>query len=866
MQASHGRPANLREAVRSALAPLRTCVPLAVMACCASTMVLAAQPGAAPDATAAPAAPDAAAPADTGGLQEVVVTATRREQSLSKVPISITAMSADDMETRGIKDIADLARFTPGISVDADGTNKISIRGISSSGGSGTTGIYIDDTPIQMRSLAFSPDEALPEAFDISRVEVLRGPQGTLFGAGSEGGTVRYITTQPSLTKTSTDGRAELSWTQGGDPSYEAGVAAGGPLIDGVLGARVTAWFRQDGGWIDDVNPTAANPAAAFTERNANYTQSYLLRLAGLWALNDKWTVTPSIYFQRHDAHNSSAFWPIYSNPSRNSFINGDPSPRSEPDTFYLSALKIEGSFDAFQIISNTSFYHRTEQSGYDGTLYNLGFYQAQPQLNNPSAAPVWPQSEFIVPFPLVDGTGLHLPAAIANYRSPNSVDNGQENLVQEVRLVSSDPNAKLVWTTGLFFSEDRQTYLEQIHDPMLEQFWQAVAGVDYTSVFVDQFGNPLPYDPAYPNDSYFLSTHAKDTQYAWYGEATYALTDSLKATVGLRESHIQFSFTSLTGGPQLFNTNISESESKSENSFTPKVNIAYQLDPRNMLYATYAKGFRPGGGNNPLPPTACAADLANFGIANAPPTYNSDSVDSYEVGAKNNIDNRLRISSSLYYIVWHNIQQTVVPPICQITFITNLGEAVAKGGDIQIEWSATDNLSVELTSGYTDARYTKDSSFSAAGSNANGNLSPPISLSGDGIVGSISADSNPSTPPFTAALGLEYHFNIGHYSSFARVDYEYEAHAKWLPPTQDPLSAQYDPNNFTLPATSFVSLRAGFDVGDFSIQPFIDNLTDTHALTNYNWSVDPGTGDSRLLRAFTFRPRTFGVTLTYKH
>src|ERR1700733_14362596 len=165
-----------------------------LIACCAPAAALAA------DAAATAAADTAADSTDTGALQEVGVTATRREQSLSKVPISITTLSADDMEARGIKDIGDLARFTPGVTVDTAGTDKIAIRGISSSGGSGTTGIYIDDTPIQMRSLAFSPDEEVPKAFDISRVEVLRGPQGTLFGAGSEGGTVRYITTQPSLT------------------------------------------------------------------------------------------------------------------------------------------------------------------------------------------------------------------------------------------------------------------------------------------------------------------------------------------------------------------------------------------------------------------------------------------------------------------------------------------------------------------------------------------------------------------------------------------------------------------------------------------------------------------------------------------
>src|SRR5579871_2717260 len=149
----------------------------------------------------APAAvPEASATA--GGLQEVVVTATRREESLSKVPISVTALTQDTLDQKGIKDFQDIVRFTPGVSIDNSGTNAISIRGISSSGGAGTTGIYLDDTPIQMRALGFNPDDTLPKTFDLDRVEVLRGPQGTLFGSGSEGGTVRYIMTQPSVVDT----------------------------------------------------------------------------------------------------------------------------------------------------------------------------------------------------------------------------------------------------------------------------------------------------------------------------------------------------------------------------------------------------------------------------------------------------------------------------------------------------------------------------------------------------------------------------------------------------------------------------------------------------------------------------------------
>src|SRR5271155_684541 len=183
-------------------------------------------------------APESAPETSSGGLQEILVTATRHEESLSKVAISVTALTQDVIDQRGIKDFQDIARFTPGVNIDTTGTNAISIRGISSSAGAGTTGIYIDDTPIQMRSLGFNPDDTLPKTFDLERVEVLRGPQGTLFGAGSEGGAVRYILAQPSTTATDTYVRSELSYTEYGQPSYEAGVAHGEPIVDGVFGVR----------------------------------------------------------------------------------------------------------------------------------------------------------------------------------------------------------------------------------------------------------------------------------------------------------------------------------------------------------------------------------------------------------------------------------------------------------------------------------------------------------------------------------------------------------------------------------------------------------------------------------------------------
>jgi iron complex outermembrane recepter protein len=805
--------------------------------------------------------------AAVGGLQEVVVTATRREENLSRVPISVSALTQEALDARGIKDFSEVARFTPGVNFDNSGTNNISIRGISGTGGAGTTGIYIDDTPIQMRALAFNPDEALPKSFDVDRIEVLRGPQGTLFGSGSEGGTVRYITTQPSLTRTSIYSRAELAATQGGDPSYEAGVAVGGPLIDNTLGARLTVWYRRDGGWIDHVDPYTQT----VDDKNANHADTTLLRLAFLWAPSDKWAITPSIYYQDVKEHNISNYWPLYSDAGNNHFASADPNERNSPDTFYLPSLKIQGDLGSVTFISNTSFYHRENTTGYEATLYNLGYYQTQ------NAAPIFPRNwPWVAPFPLLDGQGLHVPGL--DYRaSGSSVQNGQENITQEFRLQSNDPNARLVWTAGIFANENRQTYLERIHDPMLGQLTNAVLGEpNYLNVFcyVDSSGNCIgvPFDPNYPEDSYFLRTSSTDKQLAGFGELTYGFTDQLKLTVGARYSHMTYSFNTLTGGPQLYAPTREGSGNNSENAFTPKVSLQYQYDLNNLYYATYAKGFRPGGANNPIPNAACPTDFANFGINEDPPTFSSDSVKSYELGAKNNLNNRVRLATSIYYIQWNNIQQLIVPPVCQISFIANTGNATVKGADLQADFSVTSAFTVEMALGYTQARYTEDFRFAPpcpGGVPAPGCAADPRPLVADGnaiVSASSETGGGQPTAPFTASLALEYHFPVFERETFVRLDGQYAAHAKWPTANLDPNTSQYQSVNYVLPSTTFLSFRGGMQFNQLSLQAFVDNLTDSHTITDYNWTIDPlVAGTSRLQRNYSFRPRTFGITAIYR-
>ena len=284
----------------------------------------------------------------------------------------------------------------------------------------------------------------------------------------------------------------------------------------------------------------------------------------------------------------------------------------------------------------------------------------------------------------------------------------------------------------------------------------------------------------------------------------------ALRKSVSGRFSRSKYTFTSYTAGPQLFGPPQSVSGDKTENSFTPKVSLSYQMDPMNLFYFTYAKGFRPGGGNNPVPQAACAQDFQNFGITSSPKTFDSDTVQSFEVGSKNNFDNRVRIASSVYYIKWKNIQQTVIPPICQISWISNLGTAEAKGIDIQADVALTEKLQLEIATGYTDARYTADSRIS--------DTVNPVVAKGDAIVG----QSEQPPPPFTASVGLEFKFTAFDLESFVRADYEYEGKARWPGARQDPNSLQFDAANFTLPATNFVTMRAGVSLGAWQIAAFL--------------------------------------------
>jgi len=769
----------------------------------------------------------------TGQIQEIVVTAQRKSERLSRVPISVSAFTDRKMEVLGIKSFADIVRFTPGVQFNND-RHDIAIRGISSAAGTGTTGVYIDDTPIQVRALGLNANNTLPNIFDLDRVEVLRGPQGTLFGAGSEGGTVRYITPAPSLDKYSVYARTEAAGVEKGSPNYEAGVAIGGPLVRDTLGFRASGWYRRDGGYVNRVDYRTG----ITTERDANYVDTYVVRAALGWAPAPSLLVTPSIFYQKRNQHNHDEYWVSLSDSSQSNFLSGTPDRQSDRDRFLLPALKIAWTGDSVQATSNTSYFDRKEVvNGYSGTLYNLSLLD---QL-------LGAQIDFAGnsnPNQIVDPTRVILQPGTINlpefpgYISRVFITNAQQNFTQELRLQSTRPNARFQWTAGIFYSFNRQASTEEIRDPLLPQLIPLLFGVD-----VPGFSNGVDLLPN--GDSYINHTLGHDRQIALFGDATYAVTPKLKASIGLRYAWTKFEFTNYSDGPQNLGRR-SGSGGKSETPFTPKINVSYQATPDDLYYGTISKGYRIGGASPPFPLSPCQADLTRLGLTAAPASYSSDSVWNYELGFKNKfLDRRLSIAASAFYLKWSNIQQANYLTSCGFQYTGNFGEVESKGFDAQFQAAVTRHLSLDLSLGYTQARYSKTTPVGTTG--------VPITSKGNTIPGVV---------PWTVSLGGQYSFELGGRDAFLRADYEFQSRNPYLTAQQDINNATNDPSLINDPSTHFVSVRSGITLGKLQAQAFIDNLLNIHPQYNLQHQ-DQYTA---LFEATTARPRTFGASLSYRY
>lgn len=751
------------------------------------------------DAAAQPVADPVVASTD-GSLSDIVVTATRQSESINRVPISIAAFSQESLDTRGLRDINGLARVTPGLSFTPGHLGElsnISIRGISSEIGASTVGIYVDDTPIQSRSLGFLFRNPYPQIFDLERVEVLKGPQGTLFGAGSEGGTVRFITPVPGLERYSAYGRAEVNSVRGGGIGYEAGAAIGGPIIEDKLGFRVSGWFKRGAGWVDRVNAATGSTV----DKDSNTSESIVVRGAVTIKPTEDLEITPSLAYQDVDQDDTAQFWGYLSNPHDGRFRNGNPIAQPDSDRFILPGLKIEWTLGDVTLISNTSYFDRKNVANTDYSTYVTE---------------------------IVSGGAFPLPPTIPDYFARDTVWNRQKAFTQEVR-VQSNNDGPLTWVVGTFYSRSKQSAREIIYDPMWDQLLGDVLGCTSEECF----GVPL-----LPGGLDFEAVNSSvDKQIAVFGEARYAVTDTLKLLVGARYARTKFIFSNFQDGP-LSGGASGASGSNKEKPFTPKLGVTFEPDGRSLYYATVSKGFRVGGANPQVPADRCGTDLGNLGIATTPTKYNADEVWNYEVGIKKGLfDRRLQANVSAFWIDWKSIQQNIYLPLCGFQYTDNLGKAVSKGFDIELQVRPTPGLTLGANVSYIHSRYTED-------------------VEGGKLVGK--GDQLPF-PPWTVSLTAEFERPVGRGEAYLFGQYNYSSAYDRLP---DAPAAAFDPVVNRLPKVRTVTMRGGYRVGDLDLSLFVDNLFDSGDVTYYRHDVI----GSKLEHSTALRPRTIGVTASFRY
>lgn len=762
-------------------------------------------------AMAATAAQAQSTPAPSSGLGEIVVTAQKRSTSADKTPVSITAFSGADLAARGTSSFADIAAGTPGVSIKSmgSGQTEFEMRGMASSGGnSPTVGFYLDDIPLTSPASAQNGKVVIdPSLYDLAQVEVMRGPQGTLYGSSSMGGTIKLITNKPKLGKYEMSGSTTLSGTEGGGFNHAENVMINVPLGD-KLALRVVGTQSNTSGFIDRTVlsdfPQATNGGATRGDvqsgtvskvyHNVNSQSLVGTRVTLLWKPTDDLTITPSFFYQRTHSDGSSTY---DSNPG--TLNHYQPFDVAEPytDEIKIGALSMNYHFPAFDVTSATSYWSRKSSMVQDnsenlpsvggGFGATAGYYGA-------------------------DGTG-----SIAAYETDTS-----KQFSQELRLTSNG-NGKLKWIAGAYFADFRSNWglTTDVPNP-------AAFGFDTGSVF--NLSEP---------------THIQ--QYAFFGEANYAVTHKLHATVGLRVYHYSTTLDMITGGvgsPTEDATSVTQHVEQTSTGVNPKFDLSYQVNPSTLVYATAARGFRPGGGNQPLPSQGSSAfdvsmnsTLKGLGYASgvAPKSYGPDHLWSYELGEKAKLfHNHLRINASAYYEDWQAIQMELLPS--GYPLFDNVNAAHIYGGEVEVQAMITPSLSIGGSGGYTHATLA-DSSH---GFNSGDRLPDVPKWTGSGNI------------TYTHAIDPDHDVTVRLDDTFVGDRVGLASYQGVVNYTQTPL-ASYNLLNFRTGITSKSGWTAAF---------FVTNLTNKHAeLEN---AAQLGLPNASYNRVVTNQPRTFGIDLSF--
>ncbi|MGX4677323.1 TonB-dependent receptor domain-containing protein [SAR92 clade bacterium H246] len=741
-----------------------------------------------------------------GVLDEIIVTSTRRAESLNDAALSVAAIGGEEIDKRNLAEMNDYLRSIPGVAyVDMGvGRNTVIVRGLSidpeiEASLSGTTvGVYFGE--VSLGGLSALGGNADIKMIDLDRVEVLRGPQGTLFGSGSLGGAVRNIPNAPNLEEFEGAIKTTFSDTSGngGENTKIEGVI-NIPLIENELAIRAVAYRHDNSGYINNIAGTQlaidGPVAATYTAQDAvdTYGGAELYRdergigdadytggrLSVLWQPNEDFSAT--LHYLNQDAKQKG--WP-YVQINTGGFnqvalqvnvpeLNGEGE--GLKDDITISNLVLEYDLGWASILSSSVFLEDDSEYRYDITH----FFSGSPAFQTVALT--------------------------------------HEAFTQEFRLVSN-LEGSLQYIAGIYY-EDIDS----------DNFALTYSTGDLSRTL---FGTPLvDGDPLID----ILTEDFSLEQLSFYGELSYDITEKFKASVGFRR--FDYDRFKRTIGRGAFGFKDEPSEF-SESGTSGKVNFAYQLSDDALMYLQWSEGFRLGGTNFILPKSLCDVNddgLLDGTTAAIKPGFDSDSTENVEFGVKlTMLESRLQVNAAVYDINWENIPIRVFPgklpeqdeQICFSSTTVNVAEAQSRGIELESTYQLSPQLSLNIGGSYTEVELARDVS----------------------VLGSSKGDRLPGTPEYNVSFGFNYEFELAEYPAYFRTDYAYVSDSYNMIAEQGNRAGDY----------TEINLISGVTLGNFTVDVFAFNVTDENSYTS-STAVFPDT------RAFRLRPRTIGVNLGYQ-
>jgi len=833
----------------------------------------------------------------TGGsdsIAEVVVTAQRRSESIQDVPITVQALTAETLQQLNVTTFDDVVRYLPNVTSASNGPGQsaLIIRGLATSEtgvqGEGSTGsfpnvaVYLDDQSAQVpaRNLDIY-------AADLERIEVLEGPQGTLFGAGAQAGVIRYITNKPKIDVTEASVTAGYATTAHGDPSNNVEAILNVPLIPNTLAVRAVVYDDSRGGYINNVPGTFTR---SINDRGSHYATStgvlppsvsinnydiaanainpvtYKgLRVSGLWKINDDWNALVTQSFQNMDAEGVFAEEQYSSNGVAQPDLSVQLyNPSFNKDRFENTAWTLNGRIDQLKVVYTGGYLVRNVEQVQDYTNYARGayndYYQCLLNVQCYSPSSSWREVE------------------------------NNTHLSHELRLSTPD-DWRLRAIGGLYW--ERYTIRDETDWNYRSPDMPFGDIGPPTQYCVGANGLPTQYgegtcinypvtsinpNPRGPSTSFSDDVTRGYTQRAAFLSVDYDLIPkTLTLTAGTRYFHIENTEVGWDGGsfgclgnpavpqaqqPPCVNDNnyVNLNARHLDNvasGFKSRANLTWHVTADAMVYYTWSQGFRPGGFNRGNQ-YATGGPLA--GIWSDPLSYASDSLTNNEVGWKTEwLDHRLQINGTVYREDWKNTQVEIFDPglLGDLDFVTNGGDYVVKGAELQLVARVTHGLTIAGAAAWNSSNLVSTPAlFSGNGQPID--LKPygtPSNPTGSpfGAIGSPLAQS----PPFEGNIRVRYDFAINAYEAFWQIAGTHQDHSF---ATTNSLQTDLQGNsiNYDLPAFSTVDASVGISKDAWAVQAYGQNVTDTRGQMSANYT-------EWYKAVTTNRPRTLGLKFSYR-